>query len=207
MEADWEFEVGGDAPVIDACWPGFVDLRWTARRLGHAAADLNSRLCSLPEVIQLPALGAVLERLNSEDSPVWTSKCDFWPALAAEDFDADELDAPPGDCAHAMACYIDLLPRDEQQWTSVPNLEAACQRACIALRAEPLRSCRVDLVVRRALIPESVADMGITAYMTACGATPGAAQSVLQRALATFARVLCPHSTVQSEGWASSSIG
>ena len=27
MEADWEFEVGGDAPVIDACWPGFVDLR------------------------------------------------------------------------------------------------------------------------------------------------------------------------------------
>jgi hypothetical protein len=27
MEADWEFEVGGDAPVIDALWPGFVDLR------------------------------------------------------------------------------------------------------------------------------------------------------------------------------------
>ena len=27
MEADWEFEVGGDAPVIEALWAGFVDLR------------------------------------------------------------------------------------------------------------------------------------------------------------------------------------
>ena len=26
MEADWELEIGGDAPVIEADWPGFVDL-------------------------------------------------------------------------------------------------------------------------------------------------------------------------------------
>jgi len=37
MEADWEFEVGPDtaglaAPVIDACWPGFVDLRHNPER-------------------------------------------------------------------------------------------------------------------------------------------------------------------------------
>jgi hypothetical protein len=31
LEADWEFEVGGDAPVIDALWPGFVDLRLPSR--------------------------------------------------------------------------------------------------------------------------------------------------------------------------------
>ena len=27
MEADWEFEVGGEAPVIEASWEGFIDLR------------------------------------------------------------------------------------------------------------------------------------------------------------------------------------
>ena len=27
MEADWEIEIGGDAPVIEAHWFGFVDLR------------------------------------------------------------------------------------------------------------------------------------------------------------------------------------
>ena len=27
MEADWELEIGGDAPVIEAHWTGFVDLR------------------------------------------------------------------------------------------------------------------------------------------------------------------------------------
>jgi hypothetical protein len=43
-------------------------------------------------------------------------------------------------------------------------------------------------------------DLGITAYITACGATPGAAQAVLELAMVTFASVLCPASTVQSEG-------
>ncbi len=31
MEADWEVEIGGEdgdsAPIIDALWPGFIDLR------------------------------------------------------------------------------------------------------------------------------------------------------------------------------------
>ena len=36
MEADWEVEIGGGAPVIDALWPGFVDLR-AARARGRIA--------------------------------------------------------------------------------------------------------------------------------------------------------------------------
>ena len=31
MEADWEVEIGGGAPVIDACWDGYVDLRFNPR--------------------------------------------------------------------------------------------------------------------------------------------------------------------------------
>jgi hypothetical protein len=69
MEADWEFEVEGEtaaaeapipeAPIIDACWPGFVDLRRNPER----AWDL-------PEARQLPALAEALARLNAAASPV-----------------------------------------------------------------------------------------------------------------------------------------
>ena len=193
MEADWEFEVGGDAPVIEACWPGFVDLRWTP----WSARDLPGRVRSLPEVIQFPALAAVLERLNSQRSPVWTSKCDFWPVLGAEEFDADELDAPSGCSAHAMGCYVDLLPKSDQQWPFPGMVEAACKHLCAKLRVVPLRCSRVDLIVRRAQIAPDLMDTGITAYVTACGATVAGAKAVLEAALATFTNVLCPHSTLE----------
>ena len=39
MEADWEVEIGGDAPVIDACWEGFVDLRRAPERAGAVAGS------------------------------------------------------------------------------------------------------------------------------------------------------------------------
>src|SRR5271155_5837199 len=106
MQADWEFELGSGAPVIEARWSGFVDLRLDPRR-----AFL------LPEAAQLPALAQALLRLNAAASPVWTSKCDFFPSLAPGEFDADELDAPPSSSVHAVACYIDLLPRSDQEWT------------------------------------------------------------------------------------------
>ena len=35
MEADWEVEVGGGAPVIEADWPGFVDLRGEPERVNE----------------------------------------------------------------------------------------------------------------------------------------------------------------------------
>ena len=35
MEADWEVEVGGGSPVIEALWPGFVDLRLYPERIGE----------------------------------------------------------------------------------------------------------------------------------------------------------------------------
>ena len=34
MEADWEMEIGGSAPVIDAFWAGFEDLRRSPERAG-----------------------------------------------------------------------------------------------------------------------------------------------------------------------------
>jgi hypothetical protein len=196
MEADWEFEVGPDAaglaaPVIDACWPGLVDLRRTPERAWH-----------LPEAAQLPALAEALAKLNAAASPVWSSKCDVWPHLEADEFDPGELDAPPGCAAHAMGCYIDLLPRSDRPWVLPELAAAACKRVCGLLCAVPLRCCRADLVIRRAVItlnptdPEQM-ELGITAYLTSCGESSAEAARTLQAALAAFADAFRGNSTLQ----------
>jgi hypothetical protein len=185
MEADWEFEVGGDAPVIDALWPGFIDLRTVPRRAR-----------SLSEVAELPALAEALERLNARSSPIWTSKCDFWPALDLEALDSDEMDAAIGEFVHAMGCYIDLLPKSDQQWLPA-RAAAECKYICLQLHAAPLRCCRIDLVIRRAQIAPETEDLGITAYLTACGTTAEAAKQVLEAALGAFADAFQANSTLQ----------
>jgi hypothetical protein len=189
MEADWEFEVGPDAaglaaPVIEARWAGFVDLE----RFPERAQDL-------PEAAQLPGLAETLIKLNEAASPVWTSKCDVWPHLEADEFDPDELDAPPDSSAHAMGCYIDLLPRIGRQWLQPETATTDCNELCRLLRAIPLPCCRVDLVVRRAYISLNASDLepvsiGITAYLTACGASQAAAAQAIQAALATLTDAL-----------------
>src|ERR1700691_6575250 len=184
MQADWEVEEGGDAPLIDTLWQGFVDLRVSPERVSD-----------LPEAAQLPGLAAALLRLNSEGSPVWTSKCDFWPLLEQEEFDADELDAPSGCSTHAVSCYIDILPRADHAWSLPQPAEAACKLLCGLLSSVPLRCCRVDLIVRRALIASGrmdlgPMDLGMTAYITACGPTPAQAARTLEEALIAFADAL-----------------
>ena len=191
MEADWEFEIGGDAPVIDAQWDGLVDLR-TDPALAW----------SLPEAADLPALAACLVHLNAPASPVWTSKCDFWPELDPADFDAGELGAPPGSSTHGAACYIDLLPRTSAG-PDPDQAEAASRSLCNDLSHAPLRCCRVDLVIRRAIFGPGSGrgagqhHLGITAYITACGPTPSASKAALGAALAAFAAALCPAQTLQ----------
>jgi hypothetical protein len=184
MEADWEFELGADAagqaaPVIDAAWPGWVDLR--------RSPELARQL---PEAAQFPALAEALMRLNGAASPVWSCKCDYWPGLEAEEFDADELDAPHGCSNHAIGCYIDLLPASDGQWPNPEVIEKACKRWCGLLRAVPLRCCRVDLVVRRAVLSAERTGLGITVYLTACGASSEEAAERLEAALAAFTDAL-----------------
>jgi hypothetical protein len=191
MEADWEFEVGGEAPAIEAAWPGFVDLRRNPERAWE-----------LPEAAELPVLAETLAMLNADGSPVWTSKCDLWPVVDLAEFDADELDASPGCAAHVLGCYIDLLPRGGQprngwQWETPEMAAAACKEICGLLHAVPLRCCRVDLVIRRALLAPDAMTLGITAYLTACGPSPAEAKQTLEAALAAFARVLRGRSTLQ----------
>jgi hypothetical protein len=186
MEADWEFELDSAAPVIDAAWPGLVDLRRSPELVWQ-----------LPEAADFPALAEALTRLNSVDSPVWSSKCDFWPRLDADEFDPDEMDAPSGGSDQAMGCYIDLLPASDGQWPIPEIIEKACKRWCGLLRAVPLRGCRVDLVVRRAVLCAERVDLGITAYLTACGVSSAEAAHRQKAVLVAFADAFCGHSKVE----------
>jgi hypothetical protein len=176
MEADWEVEIGGEAPVMEAQWTGFVDLRIAPEQVAE-----------LSEVRVLPALGEALVRLNAAGSPVWTSKCDFWPELEPDAVDADELDAPPGSAAHATGCYIDVYSKESRRWMLTEEIVQWCKGLCARLRDVPLRCCRVDFVVRRALVASAEMCLGVTAYLTACGSSVAEAKAALEAALAAFA--------------------
>ncbi|MDE3187134.1 MAG: hypothetical protein KGM96_06360 [Acidobacteriota bacterium] len=178
MEADWEVEVGAGAPVIDALWPGFADLRLAPERAS-----------ALPEAADLPALADALVALNAPASPVWTAKCDLWPVDA---FDPDELDAPREDGLRAIACYIDLLPGAGLHWREPEEAVNWCRSICGRIRAIPLRCSRVDLVVRSASVAPEKLEYGVTAYLTAAGADLAVASQVLSAALAAFADTVCP---------------
>jgi hypothetical protein len=172
MEADWEVEIGSDAPIMDAAWSGFVDLRIAPDRVGE-----------LEETCRLPGLTDALLKLNRTESQLWTSKCDVW---TVREFDPDELDAPQEIAARAVGCYVDLLPNDSQQWADLNIAAQWCREHCARLRSLPMRCCRADLVVRRAFLSLEQPALGVTAYLTACGPSEEAANSQLQSALAVF---------------------
>jgi hypothetical protein len=184
--ADWEFEVGEGAPVIEAWWPGFIDLR---RSPGS--------IVEIAEAGALPTLGDALIGLNARSSPVWTSKCGVWTKDDGELFDVDEFDAPPGGTAHTHGCYIDLLRRGEEQWASADAIADVCRHWSANLHALPLRSCRADLIIRRAFTPPERMHLAVTAYLTGSGSTSEEARAALEAALPAFADVFCAKSTLQ----------
>ncbi len=127
MQADWEAEIDGDAPVIEAKRPGFVNLQLAPERAWR-----------LPETAEFPPLAKARAWLNSSSSPVWTSKCDLWPHLEPEAFDPLELDAlnaAHDGAAHAMrCCRIELVlrrafPTPERMGLGVTACLTACGRS------------------------------------------------------------------------------
>jgi len=176
MEADWEFEIGGDAPVIEANWKGFVDL-----------CAYPDRVSELTECGELPALAEALVRLNAADSPVRTCKVDVF---IPEWIDLDEIAASVGDAAHLIACYIDLLPREKTTWFNLEAAERDCKQVCSQLGTIGLSRCRVDVVVRRAVVADGD-DLGATVYLTASGSTEADAKSRLGECLNVFTKMIC----------------
>lgn len=169
MDIDWEVEIGGDAPVIEAQWPGFIDLRKHPECVDE-----------IFEVTLMAPLRELLLALNSGDSPVWTSKCDVW-------------EPEP----NAIACYVDILPREPQRFADWKELEKLCRALVSRIMSEmqdvppensharrallvadgSAQDTSLNLVIRRALIGENDG-FGISAYFAA--ANPHARSAKLE---------------------------
>jgi hypothetical protein len=189
MEADWSVEIGAGLPVIDADWPGFVDLRRDIRGID-----------SIPEAAAEPALRNALVGLNGDASPVFTSKCDVW-ALRADEIDPDEFGCAPQDaCAAGWASWIDIIARDPQRFASFEAHEAWVRRTADLLRADDAPCGRSDLVVRVAVAGEREG-FGITLYAAGCGVDTQAARAAWERVLRAAV------TATMREARASSSIG
>lgn len=142
MEIDWEVEIGGGAPVIEADWPGFIDLR------AHP-----ERISKISEASAFRPLADLLIGLNAPTSPVWTSKCDVWQPESG-----------------GRACYVDLIPRDENVFGEWRHTAGFCRALVEQMNAkthkEPESGASITLVVRQAIAGHTEG-YGVTAYFSA----------------------------------------
>lgn len=186
MEADWSVEVGADLPMIAVPWEGFVDLR-----RGF------SSISEIHEAFATPELAQALIRLNRESSRVFTSKCDVW-ALTADEIDPLEFDAEKKNAEQGIACYIDMILRDQVIGASFKAHEQWVRSASTELRRTELPQARVELVVRPANV-DANSGFGITLYVAACGADAVAATSIFQTALDTSVAITMKQAATTGE--------
>ena len=182
MEADWEVEVGGGAPVIEAHWPGFIDLR-----------AQPSRIADIPEAAVFPPLGDLLLALNTGGSPVSTSKCDVWVPEAG-----------------ALACYVDILPLRGGVFAEWERAEAFCRvlvtritsHSLPLVETQPRRhpvlmmagdcsrtAATVTLVVRQAIAGQ-LEGFGVTVYFSAGAKCSPDAPTAIAAAMVAFLSAL-----------------
>ncbi|MGB8011507.1 MAG: hypothetical protein WCF68_07825 [Terriglobales bacterium] len=178
MDSDWEVEVGGGASVIEPDWPEFVDLRLHPEHI-----------CKIAEAAASAPLARLLLALNRIGSPLYTSKCDLWEPESA-----------------ALACYVDLLPREDEVFKSIKQAEAFCRDAVARLNAreagelgakgqlitasfaESMESA-INLVIRQAVT--STADgFGVTVYLSAKSASAAQAAKALSVAMTACTEAL-----------------
>jgi hypothetical protein len=178
MEADWEIEIGEDAPVIDANWSGFIDLRVTPELVNEVS-----------ECAGFTALRQTLLILNGAQSAVWTSKCDLWVVEDFAQFDRDEFEAAESD-SQAVTCYIDILPRERNAWKKAESAIQYCSEFVEQLKTVTVKAARVELVLRRAVYADGEEETGITAYVTGCGESDEAARVRLGDALDALTQTL-----------------
>ena len=182
MEADWEVEVGGGAPVIEALWAGFVDLRAQPERI----AEISEAAACAP-------LAGLLLALNGMSSELWTAKCDLWEP--EEPPEGTPVAAVQGEgSSHAVACYVDLLPLAGKVFSEWTEAESFCRAWVDRLAEVSLSGMRLDLVVRQAVAGSSEG-FGVTAYFHAEGRARTDAAATLAAAFSAFAGSIPPLSS------------
>ena len=191
MEADWAAEVGPDLPVIDADWPGLIDLRQNPEHVNR-----------IDEAGQHSAVRQALLRLNARESPVRTAKCDVW-ILGPGEIDPLEFGCALNQKLVGVACYIDLLAINDAVFASFEQHEHWAAAAVRHMRQTHSAPGRVDLVIRAAHAA-GCDGFGLTLYAAGCGADADAAEATFRAILSAATAITM--NAAPSAG-ASSSIG
>jgi hypothetical protein len=162
--------------VIEALWPGFVDLHHQPQRIAEVA-----------EATAFPPLARLLLALNATRSPVWTCKCDVWKHPPDEPAPSNPVPVPDrAGQPVTLACYVDLLPCGDHVFTTWQHAETFC-RACVTRLAPlPLAEGQVELIVRQAIAAEREG-FGVTAYCSGAGHDHATATQALAAVLSALA--------------------
>lgn len=174
MEADWSVEIGGEAPVIDIGWPGWIDL-----------SQDTAQVHSLDEAQAFPPLGQALRIILCDCKLFASTKCDFWMEDFADEAEASGPDAFCSDaenCQRIAGCYIDLLPQQLADWSQLTTVERWVRAFTQTLRRADCPNARVEIVLRQAFF-SATTGIGLSLYAYGCGATDATARSALERAL------------------------
>ena len=204
MDADWSVECGAEDPTIAVPWSNadgslaFVHLRATPEGLEK-----------IPEARQHAALAEALRAWNQPSGPILTAKCDVWSYPAAL-FDAED-DAR---FAFAQACYVDLLPTADTEFSSFAQMEQIARQWCAAARALPCEQARFEWVVRRAwrcaaldfpLADTEAAEwrdgFATTLYVWGYGSKEELAAAAWARALRRLIPLLCTERTAYTSAY------
>jgi hypothetical protein len=179
MDADWEVEIGGGAPVIEADWPGFINLR------GHSERG-SLIVKQVAEAAAFPPLATLLLALNADRSPLWTSKCDLW-------------EPEP----EVLAIYVDMLPLEGNVFVRWQQADSFCREYVARLSPMELPEigfgsgaasgpdCAIVLVIRQAVAGHADG-FGITAYLSAKGTNRANSALAMAATMAAFADALPP---------------
>ncbi len=177
MEADWSVELGGDAPVIDQGWPGWIDI-----------CQDPSRIARLDEVNTFPPLGKALRWVLESNCGMLPTKCDFW--TREELVNACEYDADSGTNSTTANCFVDLMPQAATHWMHLASAEHWAEATVKKLQGIPCRNSRVEVVLRQAF-KNDLSFLGVSLYISACGISTTQAMSTLTSALPLALAATC----------------
>lgn len=169
MWAEFDVEVGGDAPTLTVPYPGYVDV-----------AENPELISEIPEARDAAMREAILA-LNA--GTLRTAKCDIWATT-----ELDDEEASLG-CTHKHACYVDVYFRDVEARAEFESCERAMTRWTQELRAVGGQEVGVSFVLRACEV-EGQAGYYWTVYVSGYGDTGLAAREAWAGALRAVSRLL-----------------
>lgn len=190
MLADYAVELGRDDPALE--------MPWSSDDPSIRYYDLKTHpelLQQIPEATAHPALAAFLARINAQDFPLATAKCDAWPSH--EILPEEEIFG----CDCKFVSYVDLVFTDQVKRLASEMHEELVQQLCKLLKHAPEIAASVEFAIRRCYYRkeqdahESDTGFYLTAYVSAFGQSDEEARKQW-----TIALALLQNSLVQVAG-------